>query len=272
MPFAGIDVGSLTAQAVLIQDGRTPLLKTIGVSLLSRSIRVRPNPLDSARAVMGELLQENGLSWGDITYCISTGYGRESVQGEGLAQQNVSEISCHGVGAFSLAPRVRTVIDIGGQDAKVIRLDEKGDLVNFVMNDKCAAGTGRFLEVMSRTLGISFEDLGPLAHSGHGRVELSSRCSIFAETEVLHYLQRGSERADLAAGICRSMADRVMALVRRVGVEKEVMMTGGVAKNVAVRSELERMLNARMLSANMDPQLIGAYGAAVLAQREGARS
>jgi predicted CoA-substrate-specific enzyme activase len=272
MPFAGIDVGSLTAQAVLIEDGRTPLLKTIGVRLLFKSIRVKPNPLDSARTVMGELLEENGLTWKDISYCVSTGYGRDKVQNEGLAQENLSEISCHGLGAFCLASRVRTIIDIGGQDAKVIRVDENGDLDNFVMNDKCAAGTGRFLEVMSRTLGISFEDLGPLALKARSRVELSSRCSIFAETEVLHYLQKGYDKADLASGICKSMADRVMALVRRVGVEQEVMMTGGVAKNIAVRSELERMLNLRMLSSSIDPQIIGAYGAAVLAQRAGGSS
>lgn len=265
--YAGIDVGSLTAQAVLIEDGHTPLLKTIGVRLSGRSIRVKPNPLDSARTVMGGLLEDNGLGWRDITYCVSTGYGRDSVQAEGLATANVSEISCHGTGAHSLAPQVRTIIDIGGQDAKVIRVSQHGDLENFVMNDKCAAGTGRFLEVMSRTLGIGFEDLGPLALGAHGRIELSSRCSIFAETEVLHYLQQGVDSSELAAGITRSMADRVMALVRRVGVEKEVMMTGGVAKNVAVKSELEKMLNVRMLTPGIDPQLIGAYGAAVLARR-----
>ena len=269
MPFAGIDVGSLTAQAVLIEDGKTQILKSLGVRLLSHSISVRPNPLDSARTVMGGLLDESGLSWSDITYCVSTGYGRDSVQAEGLAQANVSEISCHGTGAYSLAPHVRTIIDIGGQDAKVIRMDQGGDLVNFVMNDKCAAGTGRFLEVMSRTLGVGFEELGPLAFRARGKVELSSRCSIFAETEVLHYLQKGAEKSDLAAGVTRSMADRVMALARRVGVEKDVMMTGGVAKNVAVRSELEKMLGLRMIAPSIDPQLIGAYGAAVMARRAG---
>ncbi len=240
MRFAGIDVGSLTAQAVLIEDGRVatdgrrarpgddwgpPLSRTIGVRLLSRSIRVKPNPLDSASTVMGELLEENGLAWRDIEYCVSTGYGRDKVQQEGLAQENVSEISCHGLGAFSLMPQVRTIIDIGGQDAKVIRVEERGDLANFVMNDKCAAGTGRFLEVMSRTLGVSFEELGPLAIRSHGKVELSTRCSIFAETEVLHFLQKGVDKAALASGITKAMADRVMALARRVGIEREVMMT-----------------------------------------------
>ena len=286
MRYAGIDVGSLTAQAVLIEDARDgrpqggegrdtwgpPRHKTIGVRLLSRSIRVKPNPLDSARTVMGGLLDANDLDWGDITYCISTGYGRDRVEEEGLAQENMSEISCHGLGAFSLMPQVRTIIDIGGQDAKVIRVDERGDLVNFVMNDKCAAGTGRFLEVMGRTLGVGFEELGPLALRAHGRIELSSRCSIFAETEVLHFLQKGLDSSDLAAGVTKSMADRVMALVRRVGWEREVMMTGGVAKNVAVRAELEKMLNVRMLHPNLDPQIIGAYGAAVLARRAGGGS
>lgn len=270
MRFAGIDVGSLTAQAVLIVDGTTPMLKSIGTKILSRSIRVRSDPLDSAREVMGELLEENNLAWGDITRCISTGYGRDRIVNEGLAGQNVSEITCHGVGAFSLAPRVRTIIDIGGQDAKVIRMDEQGELVDFVMNDKCAAGTGRFLEVMSRTLGIGYQELGPIARTARGTVELSARCSIFAETEVLHYLQKGAERAFIASGITRSMAERVMALVRRVGFEREVAMTGGVAKNVAVRHELERMMNLRMLIPGMDPQLIGAYGAAIIARRRGA--
>jgi predicted CoA-substrate-specific enzyme activase len=137
------------------------------------------------------------------------------------------------------------------------------------MNDKCAAGTGRFLEVMCRTLGVALGELGPMSHGARSHIHLSSRCSIYAETEVLHYLQRGVDRASLAAGINRSMAQRVMALIRRVGVEKEVLMSGGVAKNVAVRAELEKMMNLKMVTPRLDPQLIGAYGAAVLAGRSG---
>jgi predicted CoA-substrate-specific enzyme activase len=260
MLFAGIDIGSLTAQAVLLDDGNI---------ILSKSINVKPNPVESARAVMGELLEENNLSWSDIGHCVSTGYGREKIQDEGIAQQNVSEISCHGLGALSLVPQVRTVIDIGGQDAKVIRVDERGELVDFVMNDKCAAGTGRFLEVMCRTLGVALEELGPMSQRAKNHIHLSSRCSIYAETEVLHYLQRGVDRASLAAGINRSMAHRVMALIRRVGVEKEVLMSGGVAKNVAVRAELEKMMNVKMVTPRLDPQLIGAYGASIIASRAG---
>lgn len=268
--FAGIDVGSLSAQAVLLEERRdTDRSKSsAGGKMSARSIHVTPNPVESARQVMGGLLDEVGLSWDDIDCCVSTGYGREKVQGEGMSSANVSEISCHGLGARALMPGVKTVIDIGGQDAKVIRIDDAGELADFVMNDKCAAGTGRFLEVMSRTLGIGFEELGQLALSARNRIELSSRCSIFAETEALHYLQRGADKREVAAGITRSMADRVAALARRVGVERDVVMTGGVAKNPAVKAELERILGVRLLAPPIDPQLIGAYGAAVLARRE----
>lgn len=267
--FAGIDVGSLSAQAVILEDrrGADRSNPSAGGRMSARSIHVTPNPVESARQVMGGLLEELGLSWDDIDYCVSTGYGREKVQGRGMARENISEISCHGIGARTLMPGVRTVIDIGGQDAKVIRMDDRGELADFVMNDKCAAGTGRFLEVMSRTLGISFEELGPLALSARSRVELSSRCSIFAETEALHFLQRGAGGREVAAGITRSMADRVASLARRVGVERDVAMTGGVAKNASVKAELERILGVRLLAPPIDPQLIGAYGAAVLARR-----
>jgi len=260
MLFAGIDIGSLTAEAVVIDNGRI---------LASESMNVRPNPVDSAREVMGRLLKKHGLRWEDIGYAVSTGYGREQIQREGMARENVSEISCHGLGAHAVSPEVRTVIDIGGQDAKVIRIDGAGELVNFVMNDKCAAGTGQFLEVMSKALGVALDELGPLARGSRKPVEMSNRCSIYVETEVLHYLQRGVPKPEIAAGISRAMAERVLALVRRVGVESQVMMTGGVAKNVAVKAELERMLGVRMTRARIDPQIIGAYGAAVLAQRAG---
>ncbi|NLA04864.1 MAG: hypothetical protein GX881_04010, partial [Firmicutes bacterium] len=153
--------------------------------------------------------------------------------------------------------------------AKVIRIDGEGELVNFVMNDKCAAGTGRFLEVMSRTLGISMEELGPVSFGAKEVIEMSNRCSIFCETEVHHYLQRGAALPDVAAGINRTMAGRVMALVRRVGVEKEITISGGVAKNPAVRKELERAMNMRTLTYNLDSQLIGALGAALYARALG---
>jgi predicted CoA-substrate-specific enzyme activase len=260
MYYAGIDVGSLTAQAVVINNNGITAFK---------SIRVKPNPIDSAETVLQMLLSDVDLARDRINFCVSTGYGREQVQAKGLAQDNVSEISCHGMGAAWLLPEVRTVIDIGGQDAKVIKVGPGGDLQDFVMNDKCAAGTGRFLEVQVRTLGLTLDELGPISLSARNTLELSNRCSIFCETEVLHYMQRGYSKADIAAGVNRAMSERVAALVRRVGVEKEVTMSGGVAKNVAVRAELERQLNIKLLSYSADSQIVGALGAALLAKRMG---
>jgi (R)-2-hydroxyacyl-CoA dehydratese activating ATPase len=257
--YGGIDVGSLTAQAVVMKYNTLYSYK---------SIRVRPNPVDSASAAMLGALEEKGMTFKDLRFCVSTGYGREQIQKEGMAGANVSEISCHGRGAWWVMPRVRTIIDIGGQDAKVIRVDQDGELINFVMNDKCAAGTGRFLDVMSKTLSLTVEELGPLALGAQGVIEMSNRCSIFCETEVHHYLQRGANLADLAAGINRTMAGRVMALVRRVGIEKEVTMTGGVANNPAVRRELEKAMGFKMITYELDPQIIGALGAALIARRQ----
>lgn len=260
MLFGGIDVGSLSAQAVILNSS--------GI-FSYESIRVKPNPVDSARTAMDSALQKKNLKAGDLSFCVSTGYGREEIQKEGLSQENLSEISCHGKGAHWVLPQVRTIIDIGGQDAKVIRVDRDGELVNFVMNDKCAAGTGRFLEVMSKTLGLSIEELGPVSFGAKQIIEMSNRCSIFCETEVHHYLQRGAAPADVAAGINRTMAGRVMALVRRVGIEKEITISGGVAKNPAVRRELERAINLRMLTYDLDSQIIGALGAALYARQLG---
>lgn len=260
MLFGGIDVGSLSAQAVILENGSIRAYM---------SMPVKPNPLDSASTVLYMALERSGMEPGDLSFTVSTGYGREQVQKEGLSQSNVSEISAHGKGAHWLLPAVRTVIDIGGQDAKVIRVDQAGELQDFVMNDKCAAGTGRFLEVMARTLGVSLEELGPLSFQAHNPIELSTRCSIYCETEVLHYIQRGVDTADIAASVNRTMAERVLALVRRVGVDREVTMTGGVAKNVAVRKELERLIGLRMVEYDVDSQIVGALGAALIAREQG---
>ncbi len=256
MLFGGIDVGSLTAQAVLLEDGELRA---------SHNIRVLPNPVDSARAVWTTLLDEQGVDQGAVQRTVATGYGREKIEGCGLAQSNVSEISCHGMGAWSVIPGLRTLIDIGGQDAKVIRVGPAGQMVNFAMNDKCASGTGRFLEVMARSLQVELGELGPLSMKAREPVALSSRCSIFCETEVLHFRQRGVAPADVAAGVTRAMAERVAALARRVGLEPDISMSGGVAKNQAVRAELERILGVRMVSCPVDPQVVGALGAALFA-------
>ncbi len=263
MFFAGIDIGSLTAQAVVIKNG-----KIIG----AKTISVLPHPVDSAKEVIDRLLSKQEIKWEDIKCAVSTGYGREKIQQEGLTRENISEISCHGLGAYTINPNIRTVIDIGGQDAKVIKVNQSGKLDNFVMNDKCAAGTGHFLEVMSKTLGVSLDELGPMSRKSRKPVEMSNRCTIYVETEVIHFLQQGVSKIDIAAGINRAMAERVVALARRVEPEKEIMMTGGVAKNVAVKSEIEKTLKVKMVKSKIDPQIMGAYGAALFAQKqEGAK-
>lgn len=253
MLVAGCDVGSLTAEAVLMEDG------TI---LGSEIIRVRPRAELSARDVMNKLLDRLGISFDDIVFCVSTGYGRETIS---FADDNLSEISCHGYGAHWLVPSIRTVIDVGGQDCKAIRVDKEGRLVDFVMNDKCAAGTGRSLELMSESLGVDVSELGPLAQEADKAVEITNQCSIFAEMEISQHLCEERSFADIAAGINASMAKRVKGLVGRVGVEKEVGVTGGVSKNVGVVKNLESLLKVKFVEFPEDPQIIGALGAALFA-------
>ncbi len=253
MIVAGCDVGSLTAEAVLMENG------TI---LGSEIIRVRPKAELSARDVMDKLLDRLGLSFDDIGFCVSTGYGRETIS---FADDNVSEISCHGYGAHWLVPSIRTIIDVGGQDCKAIRVDEGGRLVDFVMNDKCAAGTGRSLELMSESLGVDVSALGSLAEEADQAVMITNQCSIFAEMEISRYLCEERSFADIAAGINESMARRVKGLVGRVGVKRDVGVTGGVSKNVGVVRHLEALLGIEFVQFSEDPQIIGALGAALFA-------
>ncbi len=253
MIVAGCDVGSLTAESVIMDN------KTI---LGSEIIRVRPKPELSARDVMDKLLTRLGFSYEDIDYCVSTGYGRETIS---FAHDNVSEISCHGRGAQFLIPGIRTVIDVGGQDCKVIRIDEDGLLVDFVMNDKCAAGTGRSLEIMGESLGVDISDLGPLSFESTDPVLITNQCSIFAEMEIMHYMCEEKSITDIAAGINEAMARRIKMLVGRLGVKKEVGVTGGVSKNIGVVKYLEQMLETDFVEFPVDPQIIGALGAAIFA-------
>jgi predicted CoA-substrate-specific enzyme activase len=253
MIVAGCDVGSLTAEAVVMDDG-----SILGAEI----IRVRPKAEQSARDVMDKLLGRLGMSFDDIEFCVSTGYGRETIS---FADDNVSEISCHGYGAHWLVPSIRTVIDVGGQDCKAIRVDEEGHLLDFVMNDKCAAGTGRSLELMSESLGVDVSELGPLGEEAERAVEITNQCSIFAEMEIAQFLCEERSFADIAAGINASMARRVKGLVGRVGIEQEVGVTGGVSKNVGVVKSLEALLRVKFVAFPEDPQIMGALGAALFA-------
>lgn len=256
MIVAGCDVGSLTAEAVLMEN------ETI---LGSEIIRVRPRPEQSARDVMDKLLSRLGLSYDDISYCISTGYGRETIS---FSNDNISEISCHGRGAQWLVPSIRTVIDVGGQDCKAIRVDGRGLLEDFVMNDKCAAGTGRSLEIMAEVLGVDISELGPLSLEANSPLVITNQCSIFAEMEILHFMCEDKSVADIAAGINEAMARRVKMLAGKIGITDAIGMTGGVSKNIGVVKGLERMLGKQFVEFPEDPQIIGALGAAVFASEK----
>ena len=218
----------------------------------------------SGNGASRQVLESAGMTREQMDFVLATGYGRNSL--DGLADMQMSELSCHARGAAFLFPNVRTVVDIGGQDVKVIEI-ENGQMRNFVMNDKCAAGTGRFLDVMARVLEVKVEDLGDLGDRSTKEVGISSTCTVFAESEVISQLANGVKRPDLVAGICRSVASRVAALARRAGVTERVCLSGGVAQNDAVRQALSDELNVPV---SVDPlaQYFGAIGAALWAYKQ----
>ena len=182
-------------------------------------------------------------------------------------EENVSEITCHGLGAFHLDPSDRTLIDIGGQDCKVIKISPKGKVIDFAMNDKCAAGTGRFFEAMARVLEISLHDLSELSLQSRNPAQITSQCSVFAESEVITLLNEGAEIEDIAAGINEAIAARLASMVRKVGLEESVTVSGGCAKNRGLIAALEKKLGVQVKAMHMDPQVIGALGAALIAGR-----
>jgi (R)-2-hydroxyacyl-CoA dehydratese activating ATPase len=256
MITAGCDVGSLTTKAVILNDTRI-----VGHALIRSSF----NPEESAGQVMGMALESAGLNMKDVGFCVGTGYGRERLSFTATA---VSEIACHAKGAHWLLPTVRTIIDIGGQDCKAIRLDARGNIARFITNDKCASGTGRFLEVMAKLLGVELEELGRISSQARNPVSLAATCTAWAQAEVIVHLNTNTSKADLAAGINDAMAARVAILAKSVGVEKDVCMTGGVAKNQGVVGAMEKQLNVPIRRLRVDPQVMGALGAAVFAREK----
>jgi len=252
MLTAGIDIGSITTKAAFMADGK--LLGT-------RVIFTGYNSEAAGRRVFEELLDELRLDPSAVRKIISTGYGRNSVT---FVNKSMTEIICHGAGAHYLNPGVRSIIDIGGQDSKVIVIDEKGKVKNFAMNDKCAAGTGRFLEVMARALEVDLDGFGTLSLKAGSPSKISSLCTVFAESEVISLISKGEKRENIIAGIHESIAARVAAMANRVGIVPPVVMTGGVAKNRGVVKAMEKKLG---VSIDVSPyaQVNGAIGAAVLA-------
>lgn len=255
MIVAGCDVGSLTGKVVILKDEK----------ILSFSIvPTTPKPEKTAENAMNEALKKTGLLLDQIDYIVSTGYGRGKIP---FAHTNVTEISCHGRGAFWLAPTVRTVIDIGGQDCKVILLDDQGNIKDFRMNDKCAAGTGRFLEGMARALGLKLEELGEVSLKSNSYALITSQCSVFAESEVVTLIAEGTELPNIVAGIHKSIAGRLISMVKGINPKRDYMLTGGVAKNIGVVKFLEDELG-KIEKISLDPQIVGALGAALIAKEK----
>lgn len=255
---AGCDVGSLTAKAVVMKGGK----KILG----SVVIKSRSRPKDSAEEVMRLALSQARLTPEDIEYSVGTGYGRESMP---FVNETASEIACHGKGAWLLFPSTRTVFDIGGQDCKAMKLDSNGRVVKFTANDKCASGTGRFLEVMASVLGIGVDELGKLSSRAKSPIKLASTCTVWAQADVIKYLNSGHSVEDIGAGINSAMANRVAILASSIKVEPDACMTGGVAKNIGVVESMEKLIGHRIKRVRRaDPQLAGAIGAAVLAQEK----
>ena len=252
MITVGIDVGSISAKAALMEDNQL-----IG----SRVILTGYNARQAGQTVFDELLAALHMEAHVVERIVATGYGRNSVD---LAHKAVTEITCHAAGAHFQNPQVRCIIDIGGQDSKTIALDNTGRVKDFAMNDKCAAGTGRFLEVMARALEVDLDAFGEMSLQADQPAAISSLCTVFAESEVISLISRGERRENIIAGIHASIGARVAAMAKRVGFVEPVMMSGGVAKNVGVVQALEQKTGCPVQVAT-HAQVNGAIGAALIA-------
>jgi predicted CoA-substrate-specific enzyme activase len=256
--YAGCDVGSTTGKAVILKDNTI-----VGTAIIPGEI----DPEQTATQVLAlACRQVDGLSdISGITRLIGTGYGRNEVP---FANDNISEITCHASGVYFCDPDIRTVIDIGGQDVKAIAIDDNGRVREFVMNDKCAAGTGRFLEMMSRIFKMDLDQFSELSLQAKTVIPITAQCSVFAETEVISLLSKKKPAADIAAGIQASIAKRSFTLLKRVGIQPKVTVTGGCSKSRGLLLHLSRFLRMDLSPLSVDPQLMGALGAAAEARRQ----
>ena len=250
---AGIDSGS-TSTDVVIMDRDKKIVSSI-------IIPTGAGAAISADKALEMALEKSGISRDQILHIITTGYGRAYISS---GDESITEITCHAKGAHHLNPKVRTIIDIGGQDSKAIRIDADGSVQNFLMNDKCAAGTGRFLDMMSKTLGISLEEMSTAGLNWNESIEISSMCTVFAESEVVSLVAQNKALPDIIHGLNRSVASKVGALASRLGKEGAYMMTGGVARNAGIVKALEEKIGEPIYICD-EAQLCGAIGAALFA-------
>lgn len=248
----GVDIGSASSKAVILKDGKDVLAAEV--------VQVGTGSTGPKKA-MEMAFEKSGVKEEEIDFIIATGYGRFSLDD---ADKQMSEISCHAKGIYHLVPTARTIIDIGGQDAKAIRLDNKGGIKQFFMNDKCAAGTGRFIEVMARVLETTLDEMATLDEQAEDTAPISSTCTVFAESEVISQLSKGTDRKSIARGVHMSVASRACGLAYRAGLEKDIVFTGGVAKNAGVVRAVSSVLKTDVIVAP-NPQTTGALGAALFA-------
>lgn len=254
--FLGVDVGSISTDAVLVDS--------LG-KILSHDIV--KSGFDHKRAidkVVESVCEKAGICYKDIKKIVGTGYGRRNVPG---ICKSVTEISCHAMGIHAIYPEVKTLIDIGGQDSKAIRVSADGFVETFVMNDKCAAGTGRFLEVMANAMEVNIDKLGEYSLKASGTVKISSICTVFAESEVISRISEGEPEENIIAGVHNAIADRIIAMVHLIGVKQNLALSGGVAKNNGVKMALEKKIGKVWVPE--EPQIIGALGAALYALANG---
>jgi len=252
MNFLGVDIGAVSAKAVVLRDN----------GIIAHAVLDTGSNIERIADKLAQIVLEKArINFDDLKGVVATGYGRISVP---FADKKVTEITCQARGVYHLIPEVRTIIDIGGQDSKGMRVDEVGNVIDFAMNDKCAAGTGRFLEVMAKALELKVDSLGSISLESKNPCRISSVCTVFAESEVISLRAEGKVREDIIAGIHKSIASRIGAMMSQIGHEELVVLTGGVAKNRGVIKALEDELNTSM-SIPKNPQITGALGAALIA-------
>jgi predicted CoA-substrate-specific enzyme activase len=257
MFFAGIDLGSATGKAVIMENDR----------IVSRAvISSTAKPEKTGLTVFEQALSKANLkSISDIDYIVGTGYGRSKVS---FIKENMSEITCHAKGAHWLCPGARTIIDVGGQDCKVIAIDKNGKVIEFSMNDKCAAGTGKFFEAMARTLECSLDEFSELSLRSESPCTITKQCSVFAESEVISLINDGVDSADIAGGLTDSIVRRLLSMIYKVGVTPSLVLTGGCAKNQGLIKGLEARLGTEIVKLDENPQIVGALGAALFAHEK----
>ena len=258
--FGGCDAGSTYTKCVIIDENGK-----IAAAVTKRS---RINPVLSAKDALDEAVsQVDGLnSAEELTYLIGTGYGRNKVP---FADENISEISCHAMGVHVTAPSVKAIIDIGGQDVKGIAIDTDGTVLNFAMNDKCAAGTGRFFESMARAFEMSLDEFSNMSLTAKNVIPITAQCAVFAESEVISLVGEGKPMEEIAAGIQLSVAKRCFVMAKKAGAADSVTLTGGCAKNEGLKKAIEKVLKINVVDLPTDPQLMGALGAAEYARQKG---